>query len=138
MPPPQPRAPPALPDVLVEEVLLRVPPDDPASLARAALTCPRWQAPQAARRHAAHAGRHVRRRMGRRRGPTSPRRHLDNGQRPFARFVPTSSFVPPRADHRDWLLSDVRHGRVLLYGTEREHHLFASEAAEATGFPRKP
>ncbi|CAD6265077.1 unnamed protein product [Miscanthus lutarioriparius] len=41
-PPPTLRAPPALPDELVEEVLLRSPPDDPAHLVRAALVCKRW------------------------------------------------------------------------------------------------
>ncbi|CAN6231127.1 unnamed protein product, partial [Urochloa humidicola] len=34
---------------------------------------------------------------------------------PFARFIPTSSCLPPRADHRGWMLFDARHGRVLLY-----------------------
>ncbi|CAN6170684.1 unnamed protein product [Urochloa humidicola] len=38
-----PRRPPALVDELVEEILLRVPPDDPARLVRAALVCNRWR-----------------------------------------------------------------------------------------------
>nr|CAB3451775.1 unnamed protein product [Digitaria exilis] len=35
--------PPPLPEDLVEEVLLRFPPDDPACLVRAALVCRRWR-----------------------------------------------------------------------------------------------
>ncbi|TVU41729.1 hypothetical protein EJB05_15274, partial [Eragrostis curvula] len=34
---------PPLMDELVEEVLIRLPPDDPASLVRAALVCLRWR-----------------------------------------------------------------------------------------------
>ncbi|TVU40382.1 hypothetical protein EJB05_13845 [Eragrostis curvula] len=41
MPPPQ-RAPPALMEELVEEILLRFPPDDPARLFRAAVVCKAW------------------------------------------------------------------------------------------------
>nr|CAB3455550.1 unnamed protein product [Digitaria exilis] len=38
-----PPPPPPLPEELVEEVLLRFPPDDPACLVRAALVCRRWR-----------------------------------------------------------------------------------------------
>ncbi|KAL6647172.1 hypothetical protein ACP70R_014609 [Stipagrostis hirtigluma subsp. patula] len=38
-PPPRPPSPPALMEEIVEEVLLRFPPGDPASLVRAALVC---------------------------------------------------------------------------------------------------
>nr|CAB3455560.1 unnamed protein product [Digitaria exilis] len=44
MPPPQ------LLDELVEEVLIRFPPDDPASLLHAALVCKRWSRLVSARR----------------------------------------------------------------------------------------
>ncbi|CAL5034376.1 unnamed protein product [Urochloa decumbens] len=40
---PPPRPPPALVDELVEEILLRIPPDDPAGLVRATLACKRWR-----------------------------------------------------------------------------------------------
>jgi hypothetical protein len=39
MAPPRPRPPPSLMDELVEEILLRIPPDDPRSLVRAGLVC---------------------------------------------------------------------------------------------------
>ncbi|KAM0857435.1 hypothetical protein ACQ4PT_048476 [Festuca glaucescens] len=35
-------SPPALPDELVEEILLRLPPDEPAWLLRASLVCKAW------------------------------------------------------------------------------------------------
>ncbi|TVU03854.1 hypothetical protein EJB05_50592, partial [Eragrostis curvula] len=41
MPPPQ-GPPPALMEELVEDILLRFPPDDPAPLFRAALVCKAW------------------------------------------------------------------------------------------------
>jgi hypothetical protein len=118
MPPQRPRAPPALPDEVVEEVLLRVPPDDPASLARVALACRRWR-----RIVADPAFRHGRLALH---GATPPMLGFvcdgmwdDGGARrrhQFARFVPTSSCVPRRADHRGRWAFDGHHGRVLLNG----------------------
>ncbi|CAL5027960.1 unnamed protein product [Urochloa decumbens] len=78
--------PPDLMDELIEEFLLRLPPDDPASLARAALVCRRW------RRIISYNG----------------------GATAVSRFVPTSSLRPPRADRRGLRAIDSRHGRVLL------------------------
>ncbi|KAL6640003.1 hypothetical protein ACP70R_022313 [Stipagrostis hirtigluma subsp. patula] len=85
-----PPSPPELVEDLIEEVLLRIPPDDPARLARAALVCKPWC------RVASEPG--FRRSM------------------PGARFVPTSSFRPPRAaaGGGGWRALDARHGRVLL------------------------
>jgi hypothetical protein len=98
-PPPQ-----KLFDELVEEVLLRFPPDDPASLLRAALVCKRWLR--------IVSGRHFRRRF-RSFHRTPPMLgaivNLDG-------FVTTSSFkcqVP--AELRDWMVLDARHGRVLFH-----------------------
>ncbi|XP_066395725.1 uncharacterized protein [Miscanthus floridulus] len=39
---PPPRRPPALPEEIVEEILVRFPPEDPASLVRAVLVCKPW------------------------------------------------------------------------------------------------
>ncbi|KAL6598633.1 hypothetical protein ACP70R_046332 [Stipagrostis hirtigluma subsp. patula] len=108
------RAPPALPDELVEEVLLRVPPDDPARLMRAALACKPW------RRLVAGPG--FRRRFGERHRTPPVLGFLlnsfdddDDADRGTTRFVPTCSFRPRRAVHRGWRAIDSRHGRVLLH-----------------------
>ncbi|CAL4888726.1 unnamed protein product [Urochloa decumbens] len=106
--------PPALPNELVEEILLRIPPDDPASLARAALACRRWCGlvadPAFHRRRLALYG-------------ATPRMLgfvcdgvWDDDRCAYSRFVPTSSCRPPRADHRGCRAFDARHGRVLLHG----------------------
>ncbi|CAL4970193.1 unnamed protein product [Urochloa decumbens] len=111
-PPPRLRAPLALPDELVEEILLRVPPNDPTSLARAALACRRWRGLVA--------------------DPVFHRRRLElHGAVPpmlgfvydsFTRtsFIPTSSCRPHRADHHGRRGFDARHGRVLLHGRKYE------------------
>ncbi|CAL4888719.1 unnamed protein product [Urochloa decumbens] len=113
-PPPRARATPELPDELMEEVLLRIRPDDPVGLLRAALACKQWHsfiADPDFRRRRLSLSLH---------GAAPPMLGVivsvwdDGDRRPFARYVPTSSYVPPRADHRDWMLSDARHGRVLL------------------------
>ncbi|CAL5034652.1 unnamed protein product [Urochloa decumbens] len=107
MAPPPPPPPPDLMDELIEEFLLRLPPDDPASLARAALVCRRW------RRIISSPC--FRRRL---RGLHSPPmlgflRYIAEATI-VSRFVPTSSFRPPRADRRDMQAIDSRHGHVLL------------------------
>ncbi|CAL4997904.1 unnamed protein product [Urochloa decumbens] len=132
-------APPELVDDLVEEVLLRIPPDDPASLARAALVSRRW--------YRVAAGRSFRRRFRERHRraappvlgllcnlgggggggddarasrlvPTSSSRPAAAARRGDARssaFVPTSTFRPPSAAAGPgWRVLDARHGRVLL------------------------
>ncbi|XP_066382776.1 uncharacterized protein [Miscanthus floridulus] len=109
-PPPAP-----LPDELVEEILLRIPPSDPATLARAAVAQKRWCRLVA--------------------GPGFCRRYRDRHRAPpmlgffcfpwsgngfSTSFVPASSFRPkPRADRRQLGPVDARHGRVLLRAYER-------------------
>ncbi|CAL4888724.1 unnamed protein product [Urochloa decumbens] len=43
----------------------------------------------------------------------------DGDRIPYARFVPTSSCVPPSADHHGQRAFDAHHGRVLLHGITR-------------------
>ncbi|TVU04687.1 hypothetical protein EJB05_47817, partial [Eragrostis curvula] len=107
----EPSVPPApLMDDLVEEILLRVPPDDPALLMRAALACKRWCRLVS--------------------GPGFRRRFCERYRTPpllgvihsyivpkVARFVPTSSFrhsVPYLGVARNSRALDCRYGRVLL------------------------
>ncbi|CAL5077915.1 unnamed protein product [Urochloa decumbens] len=110
------KAPPELMEELVEEVLLRFPPDDPASLVRASLVSKRWC-------------RLVSRRGFRRRFRERHRAAtvlgvlctvngdddagLGNGD--ASCFVPTGSFRPRRAHCSDCCAIDARHGRVLLH-----------------------
>ncbi|KAL6880505.1 hypothetical protein ACP4OV_012070 [Aristida adscensionis] len=102
----------SLPDELVEEILLRVPPDDPRHLVLAALVCRRWC------RVLSGAGGFPRR-----------YRHFHRRSPPMLGFIcrhdwwstlflPTSSFFRlPRAclpgDHRTAI--DARHGHLLLH-----------------------
>ncbi|CAL5077872.1 unnamed protein product [Urochloa decumbens] len=111
-PPPPPRPPPALPDELVEEILIRSPPEHPASLVRAALVCKRWCG--------LVSGAGLRRRFIQiHRAP--PMLGFLFGTRSRTHFVPTSTFRP-RPPHgygsfwRAWRPIDARHGRVLLHG----------------------
>ncbi|CAL5091842.1 unnamed protein product [Urochloa decumbens] len=107
----------ALPPELVEEILLRLPPDDPASLFRAALVCRLW------RRLASGTG--FRRRFCEFHHHTAPvlgvlcqgQNHDSNNEQdrlPKACFFSTSSFRPARVDHHGCCVIDARHGRVLL------------------------
>ncbi|KAK3124308.1 hypothetical protein QOZ80_7BG0584740 [Eleusine coracana subsp. coracana] len=112
----------ALMDDLVDEVLLRIPPDEPASL-RAALVCKRWRSivtePGFSRRFRQFHG--TPRLLGvlchRTSYPDFNDGH-DFDPSPTTHFVPTSSlsFRPTHASHYRWRHGDVRHGRVLLYG----------------------
>ncbi|KAF8741036.1 hypothetical protein HU200_013675 [Digitaria exilis] len=78
---------------------LRLAPDDPVSLVRAAAVCPRW--------------RRVRHRTAPMLGFFANIRD-DNNYTFLARFVPATRFRPPRADLRHHRALDARHGRVLL------------------------
>ncbi|VAI38423.1 hypothetical protein VPH35_093321 [Triticum aestivum] len=93
--------PPVLMDDLVEEVLLRLPPDEPACLVRASAVCKPWRRILAGQRF---------RRRYREFHRTPPVLGLfeRNG-----RFVPTSDLFPAKHDHSDWFVTDCRHGRAL-------------------------
>ncbi|GJN02941.1 hypothetical protein PR202_ga20336 [Eleusine coracana subsp. coracana] len=91
-----PRAPPELIPDAVTEVLLCVPPDDPARLVRAAAVCRLW--------HRILAGPAFRSRYCELHGG---RRHVlgflhNPAERRLPRFVPTGSFRPAAADQRNW------------------------------------
>ncbi|CAN6180645.1 unnamed protein product [Urochloa humidicola] len=118
--------PPPLPDELVEQILLGFPPDDPASLLRAALVCKPWW-------HLLSC-RGFRRRFAQfhRTPPTLGfvcncnlrDEERDGSGEAFAHFVPTSSFRPPSALSRQWRVDDARHGRVLLHKARWELQTF--------------
>ncbi|XP_062187871.1 uncharacterized protein LOC133891168 [Phragmites australis] len=118
MAPPSRRLPPLM-DELVEEILLRFPPDDPASLLRAALVCKRWCR--------LVSGPFFRRRF-RELHRTSPMlgflcfvpsratiscfRHRGSGD---TRFISTTSFRLSHAVVPSWRAVDALHGRILFY-----------------------
>ncbi|KAL6838181.1 hypothetical protein ACP4OV_011868 [Aristida adscensionis] len=120
--------PPALPDELVDEVLLRVPPDDPARLLRAALACRHWcrlvsgpgrrrrfrarhrRTPPLARPRPQHKRR---RRRRRRRGGGGLHRPL----RPRVLLLLLPPAPPRAAGPRGLHALDARHGRVLLHNS---------------------
>ena len=94
---------------MAPEILLRLPPDEPAYLARAALVCKPWRrllTDQAFLRsyRAFH--------------PTPPMLgfvlNLKEHSGGMARFFPTSSFRPVNSDYPGMKVLDARHGRVLL------------------------
>ncbi|KAK3124291.1 hypothetical protein QOZ80_7BG0584550 [Eleusine coracana subsp. coracana] len=106
-----PRPVPELMDEVVDEILVRCPPDDPARLLRAALVCRRW------RRIVSDPG-FRRRFIERHRAPPMlgflcnvP----DDDLYLTARFVPTLDFRPRRAVGDRRRAVDARHGRVLLH-----------------------
>ncbi|KAL6647143.1 hypothetical protein ACP70R_014580 [Stipagrostis hirtigluma subsp. patula] len=112
-PPPPPRrrrSSPALMDELVEEILLRVPPDEPAHLVRAALVCKAW--------HRIVSDHGFLRRYRKVHRPPPLLGYIGNlyyGS--ITRFVPTSAaspFSPPALAARGWWALDCRHGRVLI------------------------
>ncbi|TVU40552.1 hypothetical protein EJB05_14019, partial [Eragrostis curvula] len=104
--------PPPLLDELIEEVLLRFPPDEPAHLVQAALVCKRWcrlvSEPRFRRRFREFH------RSPPMLGFLCNRGVLDLLEDDVARFVPTTSFCLPQADRRHWRALDARHGRVLI------------------------
>nr|CAB3452280.1 unnamed protein product [Digitaria exilis] len=96
---------------LVEEVLLRFPPAEPASLVRAALVCKPWCR--------LISGRHFRRRFCEvHRSPPMLGYfcNLYPGKEtgPVSRFFPASPACPPLPDQINRSALDARHGRVLL------------------------
>ncbi|PUZ68806.1 hypothetical protein GQ55_2G058100 [Panicum hallii var. hallii] len=109
------RPPPELMDDIVEEILLRIPPADPASLVRAAASCKQWW------RLVSGPGFRRRWFRGIHRAPLmlgAIRSILYNG-RTNVSFVPAFPFLQPRAGRRGWRALDSRDGRVLLHREPR-------------------
>ncbi|KAF8654692.1 hypothetical protein HU200_061493 [Digitaria exilis] len=96
--------PPQLPDDVVEEILARFPPDEPAHLVRAALACKAW--------HRIVSGAGFRRRLHGR-APSLLGFFHHHGSHP-AYFNPTSPFRPTYAARAGWLILNGRHGRFLV------------------------
>ncbi|PUZ42785.1 hypothetical protein GQ55_9G609700 [Panicum hallii var. hallii] len=90
-----------MPEELVEEILLRVPPDEPAYLVRVALVCRPW------------------RRILSDRGFLRPR-PTDRIPR-FVRTSTTSPFSPPALGCDLWWALDCRHSRVLIHTVNHDH-----------------
>ncbi|XP_003557395.1 uncharacterized protein LOC100833304 [Brachypodium distachyon] len=105
---------PGLPDDLVEEILLRFPPDEPGSLIRACLVSKPW-------RHLLTGAAFLAsyRKFHRQTPPMLGFLHRLYDEEPcVSRFVPTTAFRPPRPDRRCWYALDARHGRALFYDSE--------------------
>uniref|UniRef100_A0A3B6LWX3 F-box domain-containing protein n=1 Tax=Triticum aestivum TaxID=4565 RepID=A0A3B6LWX3_WHEAT len=101
--------PPELPSELIEEILFRLPPDDPACLLRASLICKAWS------HTASRPG--FRRRLHKRHGAAPVLGFLHNWDNEcIPHFVPTvaSSFSLAAPDWRSWQAIDCRHGRALF------------------------
>ncbi|TVU00275.1 hypothetical protein EJB05_54310, partial [Eragrostis curvula] len=93
-------------DENIEEILLRIPPDNPARLINAALVCKPWS-------RLISGGRFRRRYHEFHRKAPMLGFFYDDTQ--MTRFIPTSSLLPPHA--KDHVVMDARYGRVLLCGT---------------------
>ncbi|CAL5077171.1 unnamed protein product [Urochloa decumbens] len=114
---------------LVEEIFLRIPPEEPAYLVRAALVCKSWC------RILSDRGFHRRYRMCHRTPPLLGYLHnLWNhpSVRPRVHYVPrfvhtstVSPFTspPPFGEPRQWRALDCRHGRVLARILVKPYHL---------------
>ncbi|VAH87252.1 unnamed protein product [Triticum turgidum subsp. durum] len=128
-PPPQRgrHSPPALDDDSMSEIFLRIPPDDPKSLVRAAAVCPTWHRILS---DAAFARGY---RAFHRAPPMLGFLHNKRHERPWGRgwrrrheeylvsnFVSTASFRPPAChERRHWPAIDSRHGLVLFHTPKR-------------------
>jgi hypothetical protein len=112
MAPPQ-RWPPELNEDITVEILLRIPPDEPAHLIRASVVCKLWlhvvSDPAFLSRYSAfHRG-----------APLLGFFYNLDSAWFFPGFVPTTAASPPpQPGHSDWVrwVPDCRHGRVLLKG----------------------
>ncbi|VAH39243.1 unnamed protein product [Triticum turgidum subsp. durum] len=104
--------PPALPGELVEEILLRLLPEDPACLLRASLVCKD--------RGNSVSGPGFRRRLHELHGAPSVLGLLHG--KPSQRFIPTtaSPFFLATPDHRSRRSLDCRHGRALFLQDAKE------------------
>ncbi|CAN6248640.1 unnamed protein product [Urochloa humidicola] len=101
-----------LPDDLIPDILVRLSPDDPAGVVRAAAVCKAWRRILS---DSSFAGRY------RALHPSAPVLGFLHNRRKLHvfRFVPTSPFRPSPAaggaEHRRHHAHDCRHGRVLFY-----------------------
>ncbi|KAE8777037.1 hypothetical protein D1007_50226 [Hordeum vulgare] len=115
-PPSRPDSPAALPYDLVEEILLRLPPDDPACLLRASFACKTWS-------HTVSSPHFRRRFIGLHRHRALPLLgflHNWEDER-VPRFLSTtaSSFSLPAPGLTSWLALDCRHGRALFLSNSK-------------------
>ncbi|XP_048527794.1 uncharacterized protein LOC125507172 [Triticum urartu] len=91
---------------LVEEVLIRIPPDDPAGLIRASLVCKAWCGLVSGHAFRSHY------RVFHKTPPILG--FLQSWEEEGQRFVPTTRFRPRNCKPLDSSVLDCRHGRVLL------------------------
>ena len=103
---------PSLMDDLVEQILLRLQPEDPACLVRASLVCKPW-----CRLLAGSVFRRCYREFHRRPHLLGFLQILHGGEPYHSRFVPTSVFLPDEPDLPKWLVVDCHHGRALFVKT---------------------
>nr|XP_051194667.1 uncharacterized protein LOC127307946 [Lolium perenne] len=96
----------APPDELIEEILLRLPPDEPSCLVRASLVCKPW------RRIISH--RRFRRRLHELHGRPPVLGFLRNSRKAVKDFAATTGSAFSLAVPGDYLALDYRHGRALL------------------------
>jgi len=102
----------SLPEELVQEILVRLPADEPVHLVRASLVCKAW------RRVLSDRDCFLRRCRGFHGAPTLldyiQNRYYDHDS---MQFVPATSITSPvrmpAVDYSRWLAIDCRHGRVL-------------------------
>ncbi|GJN10489.1 hypothetical protein PR202_ga28587 [Eleusine coracana subsp. coracana] len=101
---------------LVEEILLRLPPEDAACLLRASLVCKPWQR--------ILSNRAFRRRYREFHGNPPMLGFICNVECAnhgiIARFVPTASSCLPHDDRPGWRALNARHGRVILHRMPRQ------------------
>ncbi|KQK21133.2 hypothetical protein BRADI_1g58956v3 [Brachypodium distachyon] len=114
-----PPPPPPLLDELLEEVFLRLPPDEPHHLARASAVCKPWRR--------LIAGRGFRRRYLKFHGAPPVLGLIHNGGRSDARLVPTSA-ASRRFRPRGLFAVDCRHGRALFVRSGRQELIVALQA----------
>ncbi|XP_048560903.1 uncharacterized protein LOC125553701 [Triticum urartu] len=97
---------------LVEQILVRLPPEDPACLVRASLVCKPWR-----RLVAGPAFRRRYREFHRRPHLLGVLQILQGDEPYYSRFVPTSVFHVVDPVLPCWLVVDCRHGRALFATT---------------------
>ncbi|WVZ50922.1 hypothetical protein U9M48_002127 [Paspalum notatum var. saurae] len=110
-------SPATLMEEIVEEILIRLPPQNPACLARASFVCKRWcrliSFPRF--RHRFREFHHTLPMLGFLCNVT-----VDGGDL-TARFVPTAASCAQLAERPRRIVLDARHGRVLLFAGSRSH-----------------